>query len=79
VTIVERRPLFSPELVGPEWSSRPLAQLRYTPPPPVGGRWRLHRADRNGRWHLQASVPPAATPALLLAHIHSDPAGIFWG
>ena len=79
VTIVERRPPFSPDLVGPEWSSRPLAQLRYTPPPPVAGRWRLYWADRHGRWHLLDGVPPAATPAPLLAHIDTDPTGIFWG
>jgi hypothetical protein len=81
VTIVERRPPFSPDLVGLEWSSRPLAQLRYTPPPPVGGRWRLYWADRHGRWHLLADIPPAATPAPLLAHIDidTDPTEIFGG
>jgi hypothetical protein len=56
-----------------------LAQLRYTPPPPVGGRWRLYWADRNGRWHPLEGIPPAATPAPLLAHIDTDPIGILWG
>jgi Protein of unknown function (DUF3024) len=56
VTIVERRPPWSPAL-GPEWTTMPVAQLRYAPPPPAGGRWRLYWADRNRRWHLMDDVP----------------------
>jgi hypothetical protein len=62
VTIVERRPPWSPAL-GSEWTTMPIAQLRYAPPPPAGGRWRLYWADRNHRWHLMDDVAPAATPA----------------
>ena len=78
VTIVERRPPCSPAL-GPEWTTMPIAQLRYAPPPPAGGRWRLYWADRNHRWNLMDDVAPAATPAPLLAELDADPTGIFWG
>jgi hypothetical protein len=78
VTIVERRPPWSPAL-GPEWTTMAIAQLRHTPPPPVGGSWRLYWADRNRRWHLMDDVEPAATPAPLLAELDADPTGIFWG
>jgi hypothetical protein len=78
VTIVERRRPWSPAL-GPEWTTMPVAQLRYAPPPPAGGRWRLYWADRNRRWHLLDDVLPAATPASLLAELDADPTGIFWG
>jgi len=78
VTIVERRPPWSPAL-GPEWTTMPVAQLRYAPPRPTGGRWRLYWADRNRRWHLLDDVLPAATPAPLLAELDTDPTGIFWG
>jgi Protein of unknown function (DUF3024) len=78
VTIVERRPPWRPGL-GPEWTTMAIAQLRYSPPPPAGGRWRLYWADRNTRWHLMDEVPAAATPAPLLAELDADPTGIFWG
>jgi hypothetical protein len=78
VTVVERRPPWSPA-VGPEWTTMPIAQLRYIPPPPAGGRWRLYWADRNNRWHLMDDVPPATTPGPLLAELDADKTGIFWG
>jgi Protein of unknown function (DUF3024) len=78
VTIVEQRPPWSSTL-GPEWTTMPIAQLRYAPPPPAGGRWRLYWADRNSRWHLMDDVAPATTPAPLLAELDADPTGIFWG
>ena len=78
VTIVERHRPWSPAL-GPEWTTMPVAQLRYAPPPPAGGRWRLYWPDRNRRWHLMDDVFPAATPASLLAELDADPTGIFWG
>jgi DUF3024 family protein len=62
VTIVERRPPWRPGL-GPDWTTTAIAQLRYAPPPPAGGRWRLYWADRNRRWHLMDDVPAAAHPS----------------
>ena len=78
VTIVERRPPWRPGL-GPEWTTMAIAQLRYSPPPPAGGRWRLYWADRNTHWHLMDDVAAAITPAPLLAELDADPTGIFWG
>jgi hypothetical protein len=78
VTIVERRPPWSPVL-GPEWTTMPIAQLRYALAPAGRGRWRLYWADRNTRWHLMDDVAPAATPGPLLAALDADPTGIFWG
>ena len=45
VTLFELRPPWCEE-VGPDWSRRPAAQLRYT----GMGFWRLFCTDRNGRW-----------------------------
>lgn len=78
VTIVERRPPWSPAL-GPEWTTMPIAQLRYAPPPPAGGRWRLYWADRNHRWHLMDDVAPTATPAPLLAELDARSDGDLLG
>ena len=79
VTIVERRPPWRADF-GPEWSSRPVAQLRWTPSPDAGdgGSWRLYWADRNNRWHLVPDVAPAGAPGPLLDFIDRHPAA-FWG
>lgn len=70
VTIVERRAPWRPDF-GPDWTSRPIAQLRY-----ASTTWRLYWPDRNTRWHLIPDVPAAASPAALLAVI-ADPASGF--
>ena len=79
VTIVERRSPWRVDL-GPEWTSRPVAQLRWTSSPDAGGEgsWRLYWPDRNNRWHLVPDVPPAGAPGPLLAFIDRHPAE-FWG
>lgn len=75
LTVVERRAPWR-EDCGPEWSSLPIARLRYT-----GARktWALYWRDRNLRFHAYDRV--AATPDVeeLLAEIARDPAGVFWG
>lgn len=70
VTLLERRAPWRPDF-GPEWTSRPIAQLRY-----ADHRWRLYWPDRNARWHLVDHVPPAESPADLLAVV-ADPASGF--
>jgi Protein of unknown function (DUF3024) len=79
VTILERRPPWRADF-GSEWSSRPVAQLRWTSSPDAGdeGSWRLYWADRNSRWHLVPDVAPASAPGPLLAFIDRHPAA-FWG
>lgn len=66
VTIVERRAPWDPDH-GPEWTSRPIAQLRHS----THG-WRLYWADSNSRWHLTHDVPTATSVAPLLEVI-DDP------
>ena len=46
ITIVERRPPWS-ELVGPDWTSMKIAQLRYDD---RARTWSLYAADRHERW-----------------------------
>ena len=61
---------------GPEWSSQRVAQLRYDAKAAV---WTLYCSDRNGRWWRYEPLPPKRDVAALLAEIHRDPTGIFWG
>ena len=75
ITIVERRPPWS-ELIGPEWTSMNIAQLRYDE---QTGKWTLHAADRNSRWFLYDNVGPVPDVGPLLAEISDDPTCIFWG
>jgi len=73
ITIVERRPPWS-ELVGPDWSTSRVAQLRYG-----DGLWTLYCADSSDRWWIYDDAEPAPDVAPLLAAIDEDPTGIFWG
>ena len=75
ITIVERRPPWS-SLVGPEWTSMNIAQLRYDEQTRT---WSLYAADRNSRWFLYDNVGPAPDVSPLLAEISDDPTCIFWG
>lgn len=75
LTIVERRaPLRADD--GPEWSSFPIARLRYTK---TSKTWSLFWRDRNLRFHEHDQVAPSATIDDLLAEIDRDPTHIFWG
>jgi hypothetical protein len=55
LTIVDRRPPW-PEDLGPEWSSLPVARVRYTAATKT---WTLYWPDRNSRFHLHDLVPPS--------------------
>lgn len=60
-----------------DWTHQPLAQLRYVPD---DGRWTLHWADRNSRWHeYHEGNISTGSAAELLAEIDDDPTCIFWG
>src|SRR4051794_41753934 len=75
ITIVERRPPWS-ELVGPDWASMKIAQLRYD----ANARtWTLYSADRNDRWWPYDFAEPSARIEDLLAELAEDPSGVFWG
>ena len=75
VTIVERRAPWRPDY-GPEWTTGPVARLRYV------HKYR-HRTllwrDRNQRWHHYDLVEPTADVTALINEIERDPTGIFWG
>jgi hypothetical protein len=73
ITIVERRPPWS-ELLGPEWSTTKVAQLRYD-----AGLWTLYCSDSSDRWWLYDDADPAPEVGPLLAAIDEDVTGIFWG
>jgi len=75
VTIVERRLPWRPDF-GPEWTSFPIARLRYTA---ASKAWSLYWRDRNLRFHLYERLAPSPGVDELLAEIDRDPTCIFWG
>ncbi len=75
LTIVERRAPWREDF-GPEWSSFPIARLRYTATSKV---WTLYWCDRNLRFHLYDRLAPSDNVQELLAEVDRDPTAIFWG
>ena len=75
LTIVERRAPWR-EGLGSEWTSFPIARLRYSA---ASKRWTLYWRDRNLRFHLYDLAPPSLRIDDLLAEITSDPTAIFSG
>lgn len=76
ITLVERRPPWDPELVGNNWLSMKVAQLRYDTSSKL---WSLFCLDRNGRRWPYDHVGPSPSVDPLLAEIAADPTGILWG
>ncbi len=75
ITLSCRRAPVFPELAT-EWSTAPIAQLRYDA---ADGRWVLLWPDSGGRWHRYPDESKATSPAPLLDIVDADPTGIFWG
>lgn len=75
LTIVERRAPWREDL-GPEWTSMPIARLRYTAKDKT---WTLYWRDRNLRFHHYDRVGPSHTTEELLDEIGRDPTHIFCG
>ncbi len=75
LTIVERRLPSRPD-IGPEWTSFPIARLRYTAAKEV---WTFYWRDRNLRFHLYDRLAPSPSVDDLLDEIDGDPTCIFWG
>lgn len=75
LTIVERHAPWRADL-GPEWTTFPIARLRYTA---SGQTWTLYWRDRNLRFHHYDRTPPTARVEDLLDEIDHDPISIFWG
>lgn len=75
LTIVERRAPWRKEF-GPQWSSFPIARLRYIK---KHQNWQLYWRDRNLRFHRYDRIQSPADITTLLAELDQDPTGIFWG
>ena len=73
LTIVERRAPWREDL-GPDWTSFPIARLRYAT---AAKTWTLYWRDRNVRFHLHDLAPPSQRLDDLLAEVTSDPTAIF--
>lgn len=75
LTIVDRRPPWT-AAAGTEWSSVPVARLRYTA---ADAAWTLYWADRNSNFHVYDRVRASRHIQTLLDEIERDPTCIFWG
>ena len=75
LTIVERRAPWREDF-GPEWTSLPIARLRY---PASEKTWTLFWRDRNLRFHGYDPLSPSPRIDDLLTEIDRDPTCIFWG
>ena len=75
LTILERRPPWR-EGYGSEWSSFPIARLRYVK---ARKEWTLYWRDRNLKFHRYERVAPTPTIQVLLDEVIADPIYIFWG
>ena len=75
LTIVERRVRWREDL-GPEWTSFPIARLRYTIAEKT---WTLYWRDRNLRFHLYDQLAPSNRVEEPLSELDHDPTCIFWG
>jgi hypothetical protein len=75
LTIVERRAPWREES-GPEWTTLPIARLRYTI---ADKSWTLYYRDRNLRFHRYDLLAPSRQIDDLLTELDRDPTCIFWG
>jgi hypothetical protein len=75
ITVVERRAPRRDDCRA-EWTSFPIARLRYTA---ASKSWTLYSRDRNLRFHLYDRLPPSNSIDDLLKEINRDPTCIFWG
>ena len=75
LTIVERRAPWRAES-GPEWTTFPIARLRYTV---ADKSWTLYFRDRNLRFHRYDLLAPSRQIDDLLTELDRDPTCIFWG
>ncbi len=75
LTIVERRPPWH-ESSGPEWTSFPIARLRYNA---SAKSWTLYWRDRDLRFHIYGWLAPSNRVDDLLNEIDLDPTCLFWG
>lgn len=75
LTIVEQRVPWRPGF-GQEWTSFPIAGLRYTA---TTKSWTMYWRDRNLWFHVYDRLAPSPSVDAPLAEIDRDPTSIFWG
>lgn len=75
LTIVERRVPRRPGF-GQEWTSFPIARLRYTA---TTKSWKLCWRERDLRFHVDDRLAPSPSVDAPLAEIDRDPTSIFGG
>jgi hypothetical protein len=75
VTIAERRPPWRAD-AGADWTTQPIARLRYVH---KHQHWSLFWRDRDERWRRYDGVAPAADVTALLDEVERDPTALFWG
>ena len=75
VTIVERQAPWSPT-IGPDWTSVPIAQLRFHR---MTRLWQLYWRAADLHWHRYNGLRPTTHVDPLLAEIDADPQARFWG
>jgi hypothetical protein len=75
MTILERRAPWR-EDYGPDWTSFPIARLRYTA---TTNTWILYWRDRNLKFHRYDLLEPTPHIEYLLTEIDRNASGIFWG
>jgi hypothetical protein len=75
LTIVERRAPWDEDSTE-EWTSSPIARLRYTA---ATSSWTLFWRDRRERFGRYDRLEPTPQVQVLLDEIERDPTGIFWG
>lgn len=75
LTITEYRPPWNPEMMGPEWTTMPIAQFTHQD----DGSWSLQCRFSDERWYEYDPMPTSPDLASLLAEVDSDPTAIFWG
>ena len=85
LTIVERRAPWREDF-GPQWTSFPIARLRYTAADKFFWTlywrdffWTFYWRDRNLRFRLYQLLAPSHQVDDLLTEIDRDPTCIFWG
>ena len=76
VEILECRPPFDPERMGPAWMRVPIARLRYIK---RRNEWLLYYSDSNDRFHRYEWLAPSSNIRDLIQEIDRDPYAIFWG
>ena len=75
VTVLECRPPWRPDF-GPDWSRFPIVRLHYTQ---ARREWAVYWRDRHLKVHRFDRFAPSSQIETLLAAVHDDHSGIFWG